>query len=427
VKVRFALFVSLVATSLLLPLGSSASATAGDEPVILTGKVLDTASRPVANVLVTARVERDTATGTIGTKVAEATSDATGAFTLAGDLSAPASSNPDGSVRLEITTITPEAAEHRLINVFPPTATAPWTWAEPDLTVVSGAPVVEDLMRAPLTGVILKFASGEPVSLNASSQITSPSAIAESDLSAEDQADLEADKLAKQTGTSTAVEAGYAAVAKECSDLNSRTWDNTTETKSRWTPLHYSWIRTKFMHEFAWDNSSQSTFQVAYAGVGKNYAGGLSYSMQSSNSAGWSDIRGDAGAKDKRETWKLEWEYVKQREHCFDLGYGGYTGKTRWVPKRRLSGSDLVPDANVLPCTGTNDAYLETSLWVARSTSSTFGGYFQIAGVSLSASQTRSSSHKATYILRPERNHGWLCGNDEDPIYAHFVFEVPDR
>jgi len=92
---------------------------------------------------------------------------------------------------------------------------------------------------------------------------------------------------------------------------------------------------------------------------------------------------------------------------------------------------ELVASAEYDTTHGTQENLISTATTdsqgrVTRSTTSRWNGWFQIGTVELSSTQERTTGIKLTYNLQAGRNHGYLCGNDDDPIYASFSEEVPD-
>lgn len=65
-----------------------------------------------------------------------------------------------------------------------------------------------------------------------------------------------------------------------------------------------------------------------------------------------------------------------------------------------------------------------TALWVAQSTSYTYGGGASLPGVELRAAQTNSRVHRLTFNKVAGAGSYVLCGSNADPLYARQVREM---
>lgn len=426
-----AIFIALAAAlSLWLVLGHSSAGASEQDPLIMSGTLVDEDARPLAGAQVIARVERDETGRTVETRIAQTVADATGAFTLRGNLlPGTASLNPDNSVRIQLTMMTDEVVRHYVFNLFPPSgASADWTWSKAvDASVISQTEIDQALPTEPATDLLLKVAAGQPVSMTTSTTtVTSGSApdYSAEGQSADERADLQLDSLANQTGTMAAIEAAQAARAMECSALGDPYWEDDNIAIRRYIPIHFDANVDKFMHRFNWSRTTQTSMSISYAGAGKNYAGGLSYSRENTTETGVSRIAGEFKT-DEIHQWKTLWQYRKQIEVCYNGGYEYETGEVRWVPEKWANGTKIDDSATRFACPVNNRIKFETDFWVSRTTGSAWKGWFEVAGVSMTSQQMRTSSTKAEWLLKPNKAFGHLCGSDDIPSDAGYTEEVP--
>jgi hypothetical protein len=95
----------------------------------------------------------------------------------------------------------------------------------------------------------------------------------------------------------------------------------------------------------------------------------------------------------------------------------------KWVPHHFTGGNLLTPMSETWSCQGLNHEPIQSTLWVAKSTTVTWAGWFAIGAVRLDSRQQNSSSHKMTYI--PDTGEtAHICGKGASPTLATFVREV---
>jgi hypothetical protein len=384
-------------------------------------------------------------------QLAETTTDADGAFTLTGPLDVPVSKNPDGSVQLEILVLTDELARFYYVNATPPESSSdPWTWSDvaPDSTVVEdGNSESEDLAGEPVEDVVISFepeadesgqpgiaakSASDPWATGSADTVDAPAGLSQPPMSQDEADDVAEDQAAIDNGTMDAVEADFASRMTRCSQGPGGTyWEDTGTTVNRRVPIHFSAIRTKYKHQFEWEQTSRTSMSIAVTGTGRNYKGGLSFSQENVKKAGASNTK---TAEGQTHQWYAGWKYKKQALWCFNAGYPYKVGRTRWLPTEWTNSFTQAENvATRFVCDADYRGRVEGNLWVQRDNSSTWAGWFEIAGVKLDAKQTRSDADeieddnlriKATYLKRDSVDHGFLCGRGAKPTDAPFTEEV---
>jgi hypothetical protein len=353
------------------------AAAADSEPLLADGTVRTASGAPRAGVLVVASAEHDRGARTIQTELARDTTDAAGRFELEGALTGPA--------RIEIMTLASDVVRYHLVDAGQPMR---------DLSLTLQAGTTE-----PATG-------GHDRMVTTSSR-TAATAVTTSRAGA---AMIRADPREAQ-------------LVRACPTFGDIYWKETSTTVKRGVPVHFAYVANKTTHRFEYETTTSTSFSIAYTGVGKDYEGGLTGSEQNDTSAGLVGTKG-GGSPYTPFVWKLQWQFRKEDKWCFNMGYPYPMGRSRWLPVRWTGGNWTSHDATTFPCNPDHRAGSSHDFWVQRSTSSTWTGWFAIAGVKLSSSQERGSRIKATYVLRRGMGRMVLCGRDDAPPYASFVVEV---
>jgi hypothetical protein len=210
-----------------------------------------------------------------------------------------------------------------------------------------------------------------------------------------------------------------------CNSVEDSTWrwmDKDAYTK-RWVPTQKLTARSKSKMKYEWETSHNTEMQIAYAGYGDHYAGGLTKSWNDVNAAG---IIATVGP-DWNGELDLQWQFRKQRQWCLTRGgYGGTyrdSGKRRWMPLDWTGGNRNRVDSWTWACDPDYESYTDNQLWVARSSSVRWVQWFEIAGVQLDSVQTNSSAHRLTVMpLSGKRVH--ICGSNDIPARASSVREI---
>jgi hypothetical protein len=65
---------------------------------------------------------------------------------------------------------------------------------------------------------------------------------------------------------------------------------------------------------------------------------------------------------------------------------------------------------------------LSSTLWVSRSSTTTFSGGVSVGGIGVDAKQTNTSSHKKSYV--PKRSGAYICGQNGNPTSTEKVSET---
>jgi hypothetical protein len=410
--------VGLVATSATTAAGGHASATATTDPVIAEGTVRSATGRPLEGILVVAHAEHDQGRRTTQVELARTTTDADGEFELAGALRGPADRNADGSVRIELMALAADVVRYYLVNAHPPTeGGAEWTWsttaADPSIVEAGQGLQASDLGGEPLAGLGITLEGGV-------SEPAEPSARGDLMVAPGGEHRTAAAKARAELARADAREAELAVACPSFADIY---WQETSTTVKRGAPVHFAYVANKTKHRFEYTTTTNTSLSVAYTGVGKNYAGGLTGSAQNDTSAGLIGTKG-------RTTytpllWNLQWLYRKEDKWCFNMGHPYPMRRSRWLPVKWTGGNWVSHEATTFPCNPFFRAGSAHDFWVQRRTSSTWEGWFAIAGARLASSQERNSSIRGTYVLRKGKGRMVLCGREDQPADASFVEEVP--
>lgn len=369
--------ISLVATltTTLTSTVLGGAAAADGEPLIADGTVRTASGAPRAGVLVVASAEHDRGARTTQTELARDTTDAAGRFELEGTLGGPA--------RIEIMMLAADVVRYHLVDAGQP---------------------LRDLSLTLQAGLSEPSARGHDRMMTAASRTDAATADTAS------AAMIRAD-------------AREASLARACPTFGDIYYKETSATVKRGVPVHFAYVANKTKHKFEYETTTGTDLSVAYTGVGKNYAGGLTGSEHNDTSAGLVGTKG-SGSPHTPFLWKLQWQYRKEDKWCFNMGYPYPMGRSRWLPVKWTGGNYVGHDATTFPCDPDHRAGSSHDFWVQRRTSSTWTGWFAIAGVKLSSSQERGSRIKGTYVLRRGMGRMVLCGNDDVPPDASFVEEL---
>lgn len=379
---RLVVSLALVGSHLLLA-GSADAETS--EPLMLTGKVVGKASRGLADATVAVYALNDLGHEIAAIPLGRAKSDSAGKFEVRGALRDTLPRQPDGSVSLEVSVLT-SAGRHKFfgLDAQPPGA-GRTSWKAVD----------EQGIQLSMAGARAGLTKSQRASVagNAAAYTLAPS---------------------EQS----------AAASGRCPLYAHYSWvPNGNVTTTRWIVVQSIRTRNHANQVYSWDTTKRTRTQVVYAGVGANYAGGLSYAQNHDSSAG-------AQTSPAGSYWagyvKAHWRYRQWKQVCYNDNDPARTdtGERKWLPKNWTGGFKKVPDASVglWSCKAKWDTVIAGRLWVARRTSTLHNGQFTIAGVGLDSAQTNSSSHRLT-IKAHASESARICGSNNDPIYAKRIIE----
>lgn len=389
----------------------------------MTGRLVDLGGRVVGQVRLIARVAEDVSDGTKGHVVARAVARPEGTFTLRGSLGkTPHTLNPDGTVAVEVMAIDGEKVRFFNLNVHAPSPGHPeWTFgARPDATMLPAASraTSSSLAHQELRGVELRMEGDGTLTDGTGDESYDPvdGAVSNSE-GTEPTATQPSARMVSTSSAYQCVEGTYWFDGPESNDI------------VRNLPMHLSETRARTLNRFAWSTTRESEGQVAYNGKssGGAYAGGLSFSRQNNDEAG-------VIAKALNEAWRrnmlrMGWRYRQQKLWC-DNTVGNFgtptdTGERRYRPLRWTTQNVNREVSNTFTCQdlSLHRAEIANPVWVSKSTSMRFNGWFEIYGVKLDARQTRTDKHKITYQVRSAYDRAWLCGKGNDPATAAWVRE----
>jgi hypothetical protein len=380
-------------------------------PRVLTGTVVDENGAPLGGARIYVYALGNTESGDTQSmdRIALARSDAHGDFVVAGALRRIVRLNPDGSVPLELDVVTRDETKKifNLDAVAPQGPNGQWTWgAQVDHELVSDdADTADSEAHKPITDIVLDMkeahvAPGGP------------------------------------PGKSNGSQNGDMTAAMTYSDCKNQPyylikWFFTGTTTDRLTPIQKIDTATHGKVKYAYSNTSNTKFQIAYGGTGPNYAGGFAYSIEDSYGAGVDATVGN----NFNGAWTLNYRYRQYEQFCTTHDwvdtyseaqqYGASSGETKWQAHHWLGGSQPVSNYDLYYCySGVPAQNVYGTLWVARSTTSTLQGYFNVAGVGLDTTQQNSDYHKLSWSPDSTSNYVRICGNNSDPLHANKVREV---
>lgn len=195
----------------------------------------------------------------------------------------------------------------------------------------------------------------------------------------------------------------------------------------RRVPLHLSETKDRTYNQFDWSTTEESQMQVAYNGKynGVPYSGGMSYSRNNVSGTGVSAVAFKEAYR--INMLRMGWKFRKQYLRCSVYsGRGGFqfdTGERRYVPHHWTTDNVNREVSNTFACQAENRVRWDNDVWVSRSTSKTFAGYFSIFGVTLDSKQTRGTDHRIWYQRKNDSISAMGCGKGADPFYASWVRE----
>jgi hypothetical protein len=338
-------------------------------------------------------------------------------FRLTGPLAAPATRNPDGSVPLDVQVTGAGRTKVFNLNALPPDAThAEWRWSgTPDTDLVAGHS--DAVAGTRLSGVALDMAHAAAApSVRATTDVPTVAPTVTAEMRRE----------ATRTAGATRSD-GLRAATDEITtgmNCNSSTWTARypAEYEKRWVPVQRIKMSSNATQTYGWSTSQGTQMQVAYVGPDDAWKGGFRYSTSRGSVTGFT-------APVTTAYWagylKTRWRFLLQDQYCASTTwpYGAVrSGVHRWYPKNWDGSAMPVSNTAIWRCKAGTGAITRYTSWVARSTSSRMVGQFSIAGVTLDAMQTNSSSAKHTFHPRAGRTYR-MCGNTDDPPYSKLVKE----
>jgi hypothetical protein len=401
--------------------GSAAQSTPAVPVVSLSAVLLDQAGEPLpdTSLAMGGEVRRNEAITDV-VRIATATTDHEGRFTISGDPSA-LPTDARGAVALELDTID-APAEHAFTYGF---SALPPTSGEPNWTI-------ELLPPAPVfqvgTGLV------EATAVEGGAQLSAADEYAEAEsggtgLSApagETRTTEEDGQVAEEPLPRGMAVDGYGGTSCPTGHKGPIGWRTRPRIKYNHVPTKY--VRTRNRARFRWriSRSHETTLEFAVNVAGRKYAGGALKSSWNENSITWTPTVSNF----QKRIFKIKWAYQKQRKFCHsDLGDGGIwmLDWWRWMPKRPEAGNSSPKTNVVFQCAGTGPRYsdwIQHEVSVARNTSVMYRNWFTILGVTLDGRQLDRSDQVFTVIPDAGRK-AHVCGDNDTPAYASLVKELP--
>lgn len=396
--------------------GSAAQSTPAVPVVTLSAVLLDQAGEPLpdTSLALGGEVRRNEAITDV-VRIATATTDHEGRFTISGDPSA-LPSEARGAVALELDTID-APAEHAFTYGF---SALPPTPGETNWTI-------ELLPRAPVFQVGTGLVESSAQLLAADEYETAASG--GSGLSApagETSTTEETEQVADEPLPRGMRVDGYGGTSCPTGHKGPIGWRTRPRLKFNHVPTKY--IRTRNRATFNWkiSRSNETTLEYAVNVAGSKYGAGAMKSSWNENSITWTPTVGNF----QRRIFKIKWAYQKQRKFCHsDLGDGGIwmLDWWRWMPKRPEAGHSIPRTSTVVRCGGVGPRYsdwIPHKVEIARNSSVKYHNYFTILGAQLDAQQLDRSEQVLTVIPNTGRK-AHICGDTDTPAYANLVKELP--
>ncbi len=418
--VVFAVCLSMLITLFLA--GPSEASTAE-----ISGQVLDATSVAVAGLPISVLLEEspEYAAATGNTETIEmlpldnTTTDALGRFAF--EAVPPDDMTPylrdNGSVTLMIGALTDPYDVIQHYVAYPPAdASSPWVWeseataanedvnavavSEPDFLLEDGLGGNDDLSGVEDTAIVSTAPLTEPMS--------GLVVLAASEGASDDP----------ELSTTAALVDGEAAVCGY-----GWYWLRGTATERRNIPIFRAYTLYQSTMRFDWETTNSTKMSIAVAGTKGSYKGGLTYSRQQDMSAGVNPTF----VNETHQVFKAEWEYHRYNLYCRDSisdATGRYSGRYEYRPDFWTLGSNRVSGGNIWNCQSTaHRVRITAPTWVAKTLSTTWGGFFSIADVRLDANQANNQTHRVR--LFPDTSNGArICGRGDVPSRAAQVKEM---
>lgn len=200
-------------------------------------------------------------------------------------------------------------------------------------------------------------------------------------------------------------------------------WVTTGVTTTRMVPVQRTRTLGKSKVSYEWSSTKNTQLDAAVSGKAGAYSVGLQYVEDHTVGTGMSPSSGNNVSQLIRQ----EFEYKKLEAYCYNPGLGSGrhpSGTYRWVPTRWTGGNDKLSVSDNWTCDTKWSVEISSPVWVARSSSVSYSGYFGIGGAQLKSKQINSSSHKVTYSPNNSSTTARLCGRGDYPISAAQVKEV---
>ena len=244
--------------------------------------------------------------------------------------------------------------------------------------------------------------------------------------------DLTSLKLAASPNVSPVESVGAKASAVSPGNECTRAWGTTPwgsyqwrkegSAIRKWVPVQRSQTGSKTNMTYEWSNTSETFVQVAmnYAYKAVTVAEGYTKSVNKG-----SGVDFDEGYDVVRDL-EVEFDFYSYGLYCSLSG-----DATKW---RAANVHEIRPYAfkgfnrdttyrSYYTCP--NRSYrgqLSSTLWVSRSSTTTFSGGVSVGGIGVDAKQTNTSSHKKSYV--PKVSGAYICGQNGNPTSTEKVSET---
>ena len=196
-------------------------------------------------------------------------------------------------------------------------------------------------------------------------------------------------------------------------------WVRTGVWSRRLIPVQRVRTRARTKVDYNWSSTWNTLLDIAVVTPTAAFSAGLSYSQNNGSTVGMDPSSGNNFS----QMYRMEWQYNQYQLQCLNaqaqwISQDAY----QWVPSFWTGGNDKLGVADGWTCTAGNTVGISSPIWVAKTTTVKYRGWFGIGGASLSSQQENSSAHKMTYS--PTAANAKLCGRDNVPTLASQVAEA---
>lgn len=236
-----------------------------------------------------------------------------------------------------------------------------------------------------------------------------------------DHASPEQEEESLEAGTlEAAATSSSASATNPCGDTGGPYLVATDSYQTRYTPFQRTQTRGGTTASYSWSSTNNTKLEIAADGKYGSAAAGLTASSQNTTTGGFSSSLGTFTSRRVDANWR----YRRYNIHCTPLsGPSYYSGQWEWRPYNWTAGNRNVDSQPALSCKSGTTVRIDNQTWVAQSSTTTYNGYFSIAGVALRSQQQNSSSHKLTFT--PTSASAQLCGTTGYPSSSAQVREAP--
>lgn len=406
------LAVGSLAAAMLVGAHTTPRAAASATPQILAGHLTTPAGKPLAGAAVTVSVTRDEGDTSVETPIATTTSGPDGSYTLTGDLgNAPHSTNPDGTIQLQIDVNAPGETRTYFVNARPPAAgRTAWTWGDAADSAVLPSAAQAGVSRAAAAAAdgLLQAAAHKPLK----------------------GVDLKTLPVSRAGVTTATVAGRKITLANTSYSYCTHTWWTTESGHDirRNVAVQHIATEDRAKQDYKWFTTKNTQLGIVVdediSTSGGKVGAGFSYEKGTEKT---SSTHPHFTTKFWTGHFNTEWRYRRQQMHCtYRNQYGEYhtmaTKKHRYVPWNWTLGNSSAKDSRDFKCRSSTRSQYQIS--TATNTWQKLSGYFSIWGVKVTAEQKATTGDILTMTKRKGYKYFYICGNySSDPGSSSAIWE----